>query len=89
MATHYLSIVLHGLPASLALFLGPLQFITPLRVRRPRLHRVIGAVGDGSQHEEDVCAHWWHAPRPRPALTHDDLRGSQAGGPYGSILGSA
>ena len=43
-AAHYLSVVAHALPASLALFLGPLQFITPLRVRRPRLHRAIGRI---------------------------------------------
>src|SRR5689334_21672753 len=41
-AAHYLSVVTHALPASLALFLGPLQSITPLRVRQPRLHRAIG-----------------------------------------------
>ncbi|GAA1501450.1 hypothetical protein GCM10009827_010960 [Dactylosporangium maewongense] len=43
-APHYLSIVIHALPASLALFLGPLQFITPLRVKRPGLHRIVGRI---------------------------------------------
>lgn len=43
-AVHYLSIAVHAVPASLALFLGPLQFITPLRVKFPRLHRVVGRI---------------------------------------------
>lgn len=41
---HYPSVVLHALPASLALLLGPFQFITPLRLRRPRVHRIIGRI---------------------------------------------
>ncbi|MDF5751559.1 DUF2306 domain-containing protein [Spongiactinospora sp. TRM90649] len=43
-ALHYLSLVAHAVPGGLALILGPLQFLTPLRNRRPRLHRITGRV---------------------------------------------
>lgn len=35
-------LVLHAVSAGLALMLGPWQFVTRLRERRPRLHRAIG-----------------------------------------------
>ena len=35
-------LVLHAVASGLALMLGPWQFVTRLRERRPRLHRVIG-----------------------------------------------
>ncbi|WP_051793171.1 DUF2306 domain-containing protein [Amycolatopsis jejuensis] len=41
---HYLTIVLHALPASLVLLIGPFQFAAKLRARRPKLHRVLGRV---------------------------------------------
>nr|WP_042183597.1 DUF2306 domain-containing protein [Kibdelosporangium sp. MJ126-NF4]CEL15581.1 membrane protein, putative [Kibdelosporangium sp. MJ126-NF4]CTQ98245.1 membrane protein, putative [Kibdelosporangium sp. MJ126-NF4] len=43
-ALHYLSIVVHALPASLLLAIGPFQFAATLRARRPGLHRVLGRV---------------------------------------------
>ncbi|SDI13370.1 Uncharacterized membrane protein [Sinosporangium album] len=43
-ALHYLSLAVHALPGGLALIIGPLQFLTPLRVRRPRLHRLLGRI---------------------------------------------
>lgn len=43
-AGHYLTLVIHGLPGMLVLLIGPLQFLTPLRVRYPQVHRVIGRV---------------------------------------------
>ncbi|MGW1551114.1 DUF2306 domain-containing protein [Streptomyces sp. NPDC002346] len=43
-ATHYLSVVAHALPASLALLIGPFQFVTPLRNKYPRTHRILGRV---------------------------------------------
>ncbi|MFC4048647.1 DUF2306 domain-containing protein [Actinomadura syzygii] len=43
-AWHYLSLGIHAVPAGLALVLGPFQFVSRLRVRRPRLHRVAGRI---------------------------------------------
>ncbi|MDH2427473.1 DUF2306 domain-containing protein [Sphaerisporangium sp. TRM90804] len=43
-ALHYLVLTAHALPGGLALFIGPLQFMSKLRLRRPKLHRVIGRV---------------------------------------------
>ncbi|MET9264697.1 DUF2306 domain-containing protein [Amycolatopsis sp. NPDC004079] len=43
-ASHYLTIVLHALPASLVLLIGPFQFAAKLRVRWPKLHRVLGRI---------------------------------------------
>ncbi|MER5650604.1 DUF2306 domain-containing protein [Streptosporangium sp. NPDC002524] len=43
-ALHYLSLMVHALPGGLALALGPVQFVSRLRVRRPALHRVAGRV---------------------------------------------
>lgn len=41
---HYLSIVMHGVPGGVALLLGPFQFVKPLRVRYPAVHRAMGRV---------------------------------------------
>ncbi len=41
---HYASLLVHGLPGALALAIGPFQFVTRLRVRHPRLHRIAGRV---------------------------------------------
>ncbi|SDG98049.1 Uncharacterized membrane protein [Sinosporangium album] len=41
---HYLSVAVHAVPGGLALAIGPLQFITALRARRPRLHRILGKI---------------------------------------------
>ncbi|WP_201761137.1 MULTISPECIES: DUF2306 domain-containing protein [unclassified Nonomuraea] len=41
---HFLSLVVHAVPSGLALLIGPLQFLTPLRDRHPRLHRIAGRV---------------------------------------------
>ncbi|MFI9550033.1 DUF2306 domain-containing protein [Nonomuraea endophytica] len=41
---HYLYVVVHALPASLILLLGPLQFVPALRNKYRGLHRVIGRV---------------------------------------------
>ncbi|GAA1809488.1 DUF2306 domain-containing protein [Agromyces neolithicus] len=41
---HYLVLTAHAAPAGLALILGPFQFITPLRTRFPRAHRVTGRI---------------------------------------------
>jgi uncharacterized membrane protein len=43
-ASHYLSIAVHAIPSSLALLIGPFQFLTRFRVRYPRVHRVAGRV---------------------------------------------
>ncbi|MEU1880919.1 DUF2306 domain-containing protein [Streptosporangium sp. NPDC020072] len=43
-ALHYLSLAVHAVPGGLALIIGPLQFMTWPRVRRPGLHRVMGRV---------------------------------------------
>ncbi|MFD3686306.1 DUF2306 domain-containing protein [Nocardiopsis sp. NPDC058631] len=43
-ASHYLSIAVHAIPSSLALLIGPFQFVTRLRVRYPKAHRVAGRV---------------------------------------------
>ncbi|MFI1400532.1 DUF2306 domain-containing protein [Streptomyces sp. NPDC020681] len=43
-AAHYLTIVVHALPACLLLLVGPFQFATRLQARRPRLHRTLGYV---------------------------------------------
>ncbi|WP_162834442.1 DUF2306 domain-containing protein [Amycolatopsis circi] len=43
-ALHHLTIVLHALPASLVLLIGPFQFATALRARQPKLHRVLGRI---------------------------------------------
>ncbi|WP_219806390.1 MULTISPECIES: DUF2306 domain-containing protein [unclassified Streptomyces] len=43
-APHYLSIVVHAIPGSLALLIGPFQFLTGLRVRYPKAHRIAGQV---------------------------------------------
>ncbi|WP_457420946.1 DUF2306 domain-containing protein [Roseateles sp. P5_E7] len=42
LATQRQMLVLHAVSAGLALMLGPWQFVTRLRERRPRLHRAIG-----------------------------------------------
>ncbi|GAB7038051.1 hypothetical protein JCM9533A_19010 [Catenuloplanes niger JCM 9533] len=39
---YYVSLVIHALPAGLALVIGPFQFVTQLRVRFPRAHRIAG-----------------------------------------------
>ncbi|HEX7309221.1 DUF2306 domain-containing protein [Lentzea sp.] len=41
---YYTSLVIHAVPAGIALITGPWQFIPKLRVRYPRLHRVTGRV---------------------------------------------
>ncbi|GAB7047555.1 hypothetical protein JCM9534A_26810 [Catenuloplanes indicus JCM 9534] len=41
---YYVSLVIHAMPAGLALVIGPFQFVTPLRVRFPRAHRIAGRV---------------------------------------------
>ncbi|MGW3610659.1 DUF2306 domain-containing protein [Micromonospora sp. NPDC005163] len=41
---HFVSLAVHALPAGLALIIGPLQFVTQLRVRKPTLHRIAGRV---------------------------------------------
>lgn len=43
-ASHYLSLMIHGLPGALALLLGPLQFVAALRARYPEVHRTVGRV---------------------------------------------
>jgi uncharacterized membrane protein len=43
-AVHYLTIVVHALPASLLLLIGPFQFATRLLAGRPGLHRALGYV---------------------------------------------
>ncbi|WP_226345572.1 DUF2306 domain-containing protein [Agilicoccus flavus] len=47
-AWHALTLAVHALPGGLALALGPLQFLTGLRTRRPQVHRVLGRVHLGS-----------------------------------------
>lgn len=47
-AWHALTLTAHALPGGLALALGPLQFLTGLRTRRPQVHRVLGRVYLGS-----------------------------------------
>ncbi|MFI6095693.1 DUF2306 domain-containing protein [Lentzea sp. NPDC051213] len=41
---YYVSTVIHAMPASLVLFIGPFQFSAKLRARNPKLHRVLGRV---------------------------------------------
>ncbi|WP_245887158.1 DUF2306 domain-containing protein [Umezawaea tangerina] len=41
---YYTSLVLHAVPAGIALVTGPWQFIPRLRTRFPRLHRITGRV---------------------------------------------
>ncbi|WP_432974153.1 DUF2306 domain-containing protein [Dactylosporangium sp. CA-233914] len=41
---YYTSLVIHGVPAGIALITGPWQFVHRLRTRFPRLHRVLGRV---------------------------------------------
>jgi uncharacterized membrane protein len=41
---HFLSLLVHAVPGALALFIGPFQFASRLRVRYPTLHRVSGRV---------------------------------------------
>ncbi|USX54747.1 DUF2306 domain-containing protein [Lentzea sp. HUAS12] len=41
---YYTSLVIHAVPAGIALVTGPWQFIPKLRTRYPRLHRVTGRV---------------------------------------------
>lgn len=42
--SHFLWIVMHALPASVALLLGPIQLIPGLRLARLRLHRILGRI---------------------------------------------
>jgi uncharacterized membrane protein len=41
---YYTSLVVHALPAGLALVIGPWQFVPVLRTRFPRVHRLAGRV---------------------------------------------
>jgi hypothetical protein len=41
---YYTSLVIHAVPAGIALITGPWQFVSRLRTRFPRLHRVMGRV---------------------------------------------
>ncbi|WP_237047719.1 DUF2306 domain-containing protein [Lentzea guizhouensis] len=41
---YYTSLVIHAVPAGVALVTGPWQFVPKLRTRYPRLHRVTGRV---------------------------------------------
>ncbi|MFI9844676.1 DUF2306 domain-containing protein [Nonomuraea sp. NPDC051941] len=41
---YYTSLVIHGVPAGLALLIGPWQFVPRLRARFPRAHRIAGRV---------------------------------------------
>lgn len=41
---YYTSLVIHALPAGLALVIGPFQFVTRLRLRFTRAHRIAGRV---------------------------------------------
>ncbi|MFI0420707.1 DUF2306 domain-containing protein [Spongiactinospora sp. 9N601] len=43
-ALHYLSLVVHAVPGGLVLIIGPLQFMTRLRVSNPKVHRVLGRI---------------------------------------------
>ncbi len=43
-ASHYVSIAVHAIPSSLALLIGPFQFVTWIRVRHPKAHRISGQV---------------------------------------------
>lgn len=43
-AIHYLTLAFHAVPAGLALILGPIQFVAPLRTRFPRFHRITGRI---------------------------------------------
>src|SRR5690606_7331423 len=43
-ASHYVTIAVHAIPSSLALLIGPFQFVTRIRVRYPKVHRVSGQV---------------------------------------------
>ncbi|MET7335119.1 DUF2306 domain-containing protein [Nonomuraea sp. NPDC005650] len=41
---YYTSLLIHGVPAGLALVIGPWQFVPRLRARFPRAHRIAGRV---------------------------------------------
>lgn len=41
---YYTSLVVHALPAGIALAVGPFQFVPRFRARYPQLHRVLGRV---------------------------------------------
>ncbi|WP_017580351.1 DUF2306 domain-containing protein [Nocardiopsis valliformis] len=43
-ASHYVTIAVHAVPSSLALLIGPFQFLTRIRVRYPKAHRVSGQI---------------------------------------------
>lgn len=43
-ASHYVSIAVHAVPSSLALLIGPFQFVTWIRVRYPKVHRISGQI---------------------------------------------
>ncbi|SMD03495.1 DUF2306 domain-containing protein [Lentzea albidocapillata] len=43
-ALHYLTLAVHALPGGLALIIGPFQFVSRLRARSPRLHRLLGRI---------------------------------------------
>lgn len=43
-ASHYVSIAVHAVPSSLALLIGPFQFLTRIRVRYPKAHRIAGQI---------------------------------------------
>ncbi|WP_434440107.1 DUF2306 domain-containing protein [Lentzea sp. E54] len=43
-ALHYLTLAVHALPGGLALIIGPFQFVSRLRARNPRLHRLLGRI---------------------------------------------
>jgi uncharacterized membrane protein len=43
-ALHFLSLVAHAVPGGLALIIGPFQFMTTLRARYPKAHRIAGRV---------------------------------------------
>jgi uncharacterized membrane protein len=43
-AQHFLSLAVHAVPSGLALVIGPLQFLAPLRNRNLKVHRVAGRV---------------------------------------------
>lgn len=47
-ALHRLSVVVHALPGAVALLIGPFQFLTVVRVRYPRAHRIAGRIYLGS-----------------------------------------
>ncbi len=43
-ASHYVSIAVHAIPSSLALLIGPFQFVSWIRVRYPKAHRAAGRI---------------------------------------------